>query len=178
MGSVLNFNAGGTDFKALDACHQQIAAHLDRLAGLFAHLAESGVDAHAQQEARQIEAFFSETSQAHHQEEEAKVFPHLLGSNDEALVATVRMLQQDHGWIEEDWLAIAPQLRAIAAGYSWYDPDELRHGIEVFLELCREHIQLEESIIYPEAKAMAARLARRRATLPPLKFTTEVPSSS
>ena len=67
---------------------------------------------------------------------------------------------------------------AIAAGYSWYDPDELRHGIEVFLELCREHIQLEESIIYPEAKAMAARLARRRATLPPLKFTTEAPSSS
>lgn len=178
MGSVLKLNPGGTDFKALDACHQQIAAHLDRLAALFEHLADHGVDAHAQQEARQIEAFFSENSQAHHLEEEAKVFPALLASSDEALVATVRMLQQDHGWIEEDWLAIAPQLRAIAAGYSWYDPDELRHAIEVFIELCREHIQLEESIIYPEAKAIVARLERRRATLPPLKFTTEVPSSS
>ena len=36
-----------------------------------------------------IEAFFSSTSQAHHQEEELKVFPALLSSSDEALVATV-----------------------------------------------------------------------------------------
>jgi|CXWL01.2.fsa_nt_gi hemerythrin-like domain-containing protein len=166
------------DFKALDACHQQIAEHLNRLDALVDHLVSQGVDAHAQGEARSIEAFFTETSQRHHLDEEAKVFPPLLASSDEALVATVRMLQQDHGWIEEDWLAIAPQLRAIAAGYNWYDPDELRHGISVFLELCREHIQLEESIIYPEAKAAVDKLARRRATLPPLKFTRAAPSSS
>jgi hemerythrin-like domain-containing protein len=167
-----------TDFKALDACHQQIAAHLERLDALCVHLADQGVDEVSQAEARLIEAFFSSTSQAHHQEEELKVFPALLASSDEALVATVRMLQQDHGWIEEDWLAIAPQLRAIAAGYNWFDPDELRHAITVFLELCREHIQLEESIIYPEAKAIAAKLSRRRATLPPLRFTAAAPSSS
>jgi len=178
MGSAVRLGTGGTDFHALDEAHRDIAAHLDRLAALFDHLAVHGVDAHAQQEARRIEAFFTDTSQRHHQEEEAKVFPSLLASSDEALVATVRMLQQDHGWIEEDWLALAPQLRAIAAGYSWYDIDELRHGVEVFLELCREHIQLEESIIYPEAKAQAAKLARRRGELPPLKFTTEAPSSS
>jgi hemerythrin-like domain-containing protein len=172
MGSVVKLNTAEGAFKALDACHRDIAAHLDRLATLFEHLSAEGVDAHAQQEARAIEAFFSETSQQHHVDEA------LLASGDEALVATVRMLQQDHGWIEEDWLALAPQLRAIAAGYSWYDPAELQHGIEVFLELCREHIQLEESIIYPEAKARAAKLARRRATLPPLRFTKEAPSSS
>ena len=171
-------NSAGPDFKALDACHQQIAEHLTRLDALVEHLVSGGVDAQAQGEARSIEAFFTGTSQRHHLDEEAKVFPPLLASSDEALVATVRMLQQDHGWIEEDWLAIAPQLRAIAAGYSWYDPDELRHAIGVFLELCREHIQLEESIIYPEAKAVAAKLARRRASLPPLKFTAAAPSSS
>ncbi|WP_298825029.1 hemerythrin domain-containing protein [uncultured Piscinibacter sp.] len=168
----------GTDFQALDACHQQISAHLDRLDALFGHLSDHGVDAHAQQEAGRIETFFSETSQQHHVDEESKVFPALLNSSDPSLVATVRMLQQDHGWIEEDWLAIAPQLRAIAAGYSWYDPDELRHAIGVFVELCREHIQLEESIIYPQAKAIVAKLARRRASLPPLRFTTAGPSSS
>lgn len=178
MASALETGDSGTDFKALDACHQQIAAHLEQLDALCAHLADKGVDAHAQAEAGVIEAFFSSTSQAHHQEEERKVFPALLSSADEALVATVRMLQQDHGWIEEDWLAIAPQLRAIAAGYSWFDPDELRHAITVFLELCREHIQLEETIIYPEAKAIAAKLARRRASLPPLAFTAAAPSSS
>jgi hemerythrin-like domain-containing protein len=171
-------NHTGADFTALDACHQQIAEHLVRLDALVEHLVSQGVDAHAQAEARAIEAFFTETSQRHHLDEEAKVFPPLLASADEALVATVRMLQQDHGWIEEDWLAIAPQLRAIAAGYSWYDPDELRHGIGVFLELCREHIQLEESIIYPQAKAVVAKLARRRASLPPLMFKAGAPSSS
>ncbi len=171
-------NHAGADFKALDACHQQIAEHLERLDALVEHLVSQGVDAHAQGEARAIEAFFTDTSQRHHLDEETKVFPPLLSSPDEALVATVRMLQQDHGWIEEDWLAIAPQLRAIAAGYSWYDPDELRHGIGVFLELCREHIQLEESIIYPQAKAVVAKLARRRAALPPLMFKAGAPSSS
>lgn len=178
MASAHQTKDSGTDFKALDACHQQIAMHLERLDALCVHLADQGVDERAQAEAGSIEAFFSSTSQAHHQEEELKVFPGLLASSDEALVATVRMLQQDHGWIEEDWLAIAPQLRAIAAGYSWFDPDELRHAITVFLELCREHIQLEESIIYPEAKAIAAKLARRRATLAPPKFTAAAPSSS
>lgn len=178
MASARQTQDSGSDFKALDACHQQIAAHLARLDALCSHLADQGVDPHAQSEAGAIEAFFTGTSQAHHLEEETRVFPALLTSSDEALVATVRMLQQDHGWIEEDWLAIAPQLRAVAAGYSWFDPDELRHAITVFLELCREHIQLEESIIYPEAKAMAAKLARRRASLPPLKFTAAAPSSS
>lgn len=178
MAAAQQTKDSGTDFKALDACHRQIAAHLERLDTLCARLADQGVDAVAQAEARLIEAFFSSTSQAHHQEEELKVFPSLLSSTDEALVATVRMLQQDHGWIEEDWLAIAPQLRAIAAGCSWFDPDELRHAITVFLELCREHIQLEESIIYPEARAIAAKLARRRLALPPLRFTAATPSSS
>ena len=49
MGSVVKLQTAGSDFKALDACHQQIAAHLDRLAALFAHLSDRGVDAHAQQ---------------------------------------------------------------------------------------------------------------------------------
>jgi hypothetical protein len=115
-----------TDFRALDDCHQQIAAHLDRLGALMDHLDGAGVDAHAQAEAKAIEAFFSSTSQRHHLDEETKVFPPLLASTDVDLVATVRMLQQDHGWIEEDWLAIAPQLRAIANGYNWYDPAEMR----------------------------------------------------
>ena len=171
-------NPAPADFKALDDCHQQIAAHLDRLGALMDHLDRAGVDPQAQEEARAIEAFFSSTSQRHHLDEETKVFPQLLASTDVDLVSTVRMLQQDHGWIEEDWIAIAPQLRAIASGYSWYDPAELRHALQVFLDLCREHIALEESLIYPEAKAQAEKLQRRRASLPPLKFTAGAPSSS
>lgn len=167
-----------SSFQALDQCHRQISEHLDRLAALLNHLDANGVDEHARGESRSIEAFFSDTSQSHHRDEETKVFPNLLATGDDTLVSTIRLLQQDHGWIEEDWIELAPQLRAIASGYSWYDPAELRHAIEIFVELCREHLMLEESVIYPQARALAATLQRRRATTAPVRFTREVPSSS
>ena len=162
----------------LDATHREVMQVLGRLQQWVEQLDTQGIDADTRRTAGEICSFFDGGVREHHEAEELHVFPALVASQDAALLQHVRRLQQDHGWIEEDWLALAPQLRAIAAGYSWYDPAELQHGIEVFLELCREHIQLEESIIYPEAKARAAKLARRRATLPPLRFTKEAPSSS
>ncbi|MBS0435757.1 MAG: hypothetical protein JSR75_12855 [Proteobacteria bacterium] len=41
MGSVVKLNTAEGAFQALDACHQDIAAHLDRLATLFEHLGRS-----------------------------------------------------------------------------------------------------------------------------------------
>jgi hemerythrin-like domain-containing protein len=118
------------------------------------------------QQAATLEAFFSGTSRQHHAEEEAKVFPPLLAGTDPVLVAAVRTLKQDHGWIEQNWSEISPQLLAIARGYQGTDPAELAHAIEVFHELCADHIALEESLVYPEAKALHAKaLARRAARL-------------
>lgn len=151
------------NFDALDTCHQEIAAHLNRLAALIAHIEAKGVDDMARQEAGAIESFFSETSRAHHAEEEKSVFPPLLASSDEELVGAVRSLQQDHGWIEENWLELAPQLRSIALGNGWIDAAEFLHYAEVFLDLCREHIALEESLIYPQSKAKWASFAAARA---------------
>ena len=152
------------DFQALDACHRQIHQHLGRLAALVDHIDSPGEDAHARSEAAAIEAFFSGTSREHHAQEEAHVFPPLLASGDEALANSVRTLQQDHGWIEENWLELAPQLRAIASGNQWTDAAEFRHYAEVFLELCRGHIALEESLIYPQSKAYWASLVASRVT--------------
>jgi hypothetical protein len=151
------------NFEALDVCHQQIAAHLNQLAALITHIESSGVDEHARREAGAIETFFSGTSRAHHAEEEKSVFPPLLVSGNAELVAAVRSLQQDHGWIEENWIELSPQLRALALGNTWLDAAEFNHYAEVFLELCREHIALEESMIYPESKARWAELVAARA---------------
>jgi hypothetical protein len=85
--------------------------------------------------------------------EEASVFPPLLASSDAELVTLVRTLMQDHGWIEQNWLEIAPQLRAVAQGHHWIDPAEFMHGAEVFLELCYGHAALEESVIHPRSAA-------------------------
>ncbi|MDP1528302.1 MAG: hemerythrin domain-containing protein [Rhodoferax sp.] len=156
-------------FKALDACHQKIHEQLAELADLLERLDTESDSPHCRQKAKTIEAFFSEVARPHHAEEEKNVFPALLASDNAELVQAVRTLQQDHGWIEQNWLELAPMLRAIALGEDWADVTELKHNAEVFVNLCHDHIMLEESLIYPEAKAhlikdfasRAARLAQK-----------------
>jgi hemerythrin-like domain-containing protein len=144
-------------FEVLDACHQQILTALDRMHELVEHLEAHGVDATAQGMAKDIYIFFNETARHHHLDEEKHVFPALLNSGDEALVRHVLHLQQDHGWIEEDWLELAPQFEAMAAGYCWYNIDQLNHALPVFTALYHDHMALEESLAYPEAKARIAK---------------------
>ncbi len=149
-------------FKALDACHRQMQKHLTEMAALLTWLRAGDNDPALRQQAGEIEAFFSSTARAHHAEEEQKVFPGLLLSDNAELVQAVRTLQQDHNWIELNWLELAPMLRALAQGEDWVEPTELEHALEVFVTLCNDHIALEESLIYPEAKArLAAELASR-----------------
>lgn len=144
-------------FEVLDACHQQIFTALERMQTLLTHLEAHGVDAAAQGMAKDIYIFFNETARHHHLDEEKHVFPALLNSGDEALIRHVLHLQQDHGWIEEDWLELAPQFEAMAAGYSWYNLDQLSHALPVFTALYHDHMALEESLAYPQAKARIAK---------------------
>src|SRR6185503_3435712 len=112
------------DLAQLDAYHAQVRGHLDRLAALATRVENGQLDAETSAEACAVEAFFSGSMQEHHRVEEAAVFPVLLASDDAGLVDTVRTLQQDHGWMEQNWLELAPQLRAIAQGNAWVDPAE------------------------------------------------------
>lgn len=149
-------------FQALDACHQEIQQNLDALSALLPQLEVGADDMAFRQQIGNIEAFFSGTSRQHHAEEEKNIFPPLLASDNAELVHAVRTLQQDHGWIEQNWLELAPMLRAIAQGEDWVDPAEMQHHVEVFLSLCQDHISLEETLIYPEAKrSFADELAAR-----------------
>jgi hemerythrin-like domain-containing protein len=96
---------------------------------------------------------FSTTARQHHTDEERHVFPKLAASGDPAIEQTVMLLQQDHRWLEEDWMTLLPHLDAIACGQSWYDAALLREGSEIFAALSREHIALEETCLYPQARA-------------------------
>ncbi len=139
-------------FDSLDKTHRRVLQTLVELAELIDRLAAQGMDDAVRAQAREICAFFDETARSHHVAEEQIVFPSLLTSGNEELVALVRHLQQDHGWLEEDWLELGPQLKAVAEGYNWYDLDALRAGIPIFADLYRDHIALEETMIYPEAR--------------------------
>jgi hemerythrin-like domain-containing protein len=140
----------------LDKTHREMLVTLDRLGELLEHLADNGIDDVAREDARAIHAYFDRHARAHHLAEETQVFPMLLAQRDAEMEQLLRRLQQDHGWLEEDWLELGPQLDAIARGYSWYDLDTLRAALPLFKALYVEHIALEESIVYPAARRRAA----------------------
>lgn len=139
-------------FAALDRTHREIQVMLGRFAELLDHVDDNGPDEAARVSAAEIRAFFDGHARQHHADEEAQVFPALLNSGNAELVHHVKRLQQDHGWLEEDWLALSPQIEAIAQGYNWYDLPMLRHALPVFAALYAEHIVLEETVVYPAAK--------------------------
>ena len=149
-------------FKALDACHLQIQQHLAELQRMAQHMERAGLNDADRAQAGEIEAFFSSTSREHHAQEEIHVFPSLLASGNDALQVAVRSLQQDHGFIEENWLELGPQLRAIAQGNDWFHGAEFQHNVALFLALMEGHIALEESLIYPESKMLWAEAVARR----------------
>jgi hemerythrin-like domain-containing protein len=140
------------DFEVLDATHREVMHTLERLQQWVEQLDPQRVDDATRATADEICKFFDGHARAHHAAEEAQIFPNLLATGDAALVQHVHRLQQDHGWLEEDWLELQPQLRAVVEGYNWYDPDFLRAAVPVFTELYRDHIALEENIVYPESR--------------------------
>jgi hemerythrin-like domain-containing protein len=149
-------------FQARDAVHQQIQAQLARLVAWRDIMADGADLDEFRDQLVEIEEFFSGHSRQHHEDEEKNVFPLLLSSTDDELVQAVKTLQQDHHWIELDWRELAPMLKGVAQGEDWVDMTELEHAIDVFTTLCQEHIELEETLIYPEAKSkLAEQLAKR-----------------
>ena len=153
--------AAADGFTVLDACHQQTLAMLEELSLLVARLDRGGVDERARAQAAKIADFFSTTARQHHEDEERHVFPPLVEGGDPQVVQAVLRLQQDHGWLEEDWFELAPHVQAIAGGFNWYDIDVLREGAAVFAALSRDHIELEESLIYPAARERVRGEGRR-----------------
>ena len=139
-------------FEVLDACHRQTVAMIVRLSNLVSGLDHGGPDREAREAAEEIIEFFSQTARLHHEDEERHVFPRLLGSDDPETVQAVLRLQQDHHWMDVDWRELSPALAAIAAGQGGYDVGALREGVEIFTALTHDHISLEESCIYPQAR--------------------------
>ncbi len=140
------------EFETLDRTHREALQMLQAFDELLAHLHDNGPDETARASAQRIMDFFTGPARTHHAEEDKHVFPLLLVSTDVELVQHVRRLQQDHGWLEEDWRELSPQVEAIAKGYNWYDLAMLRLALPVFTALYHEHIALEESLVYPEAR--------------------------
>ncbi len=159
-------------FTFLDREHQEIQQMLTGLHDVAESVDMDGLTPEVRRHARALLDWFNGHAREHHLDEELHVFPALLAHGDESTRALTNRLLQDHCWLEEDWLQIAPSLAAVADGFQWFDPDVLRHATQVFIQLYLDHIVLEESVAYPqahrhipdgEAARMGQEMARRRA---------------
>jgi hemerythrin-like domain-containing protein len=148
-------------FELLDVCHRQTLFALGKLAALVARLDSHGPDAEARALAAEIVRHYTSVARGHHEDEERHVFPRLMESGDPDIVQAVLRLKQDHGWLEADWLELGPQLKAVAEGQSSADLDTLREAATVFIELSHDHMTLEESCIYPQARSRLNMIERR-----------------
>ena len=136
-------------FAVLDECHRQTLAALDQLATIVARLESGSVDGPTRALAADVMRHFSTTAHQHHEDEERHVFPKMAASADPEEVQAVLRLQQDHHWLDEDWMELRPQIDAVACGQAWYDVPTLREAVDVFSALSRDHIDLEETFLYP-----------------------------
>ena len=144
--------AGAGDvFIALDGTHRQLLDAIGELEDLVNTIETEGITRPLQARAAAIAKTLSGAAE-HHEDEERHVFPALLARGDAALTDVVRRLHQDHGWLEENWLELGPHLQAIASGYGTWDMDTLHAGVPVLAALLRDHVALEESIAYPQAR--------------------------
>ena len=159
-------------FVFLDRCHLDIQQKLEQMMALATALEEGELTPALQAQARALTDWFNAEPRQHHLDEEKHVFPALLASNQEDVLQATHRLIQDHGWLEADWFEIEPALEAAADGNSWFDPNVLRQAVEVFQQLYLDHIVLEESLAYPEARgridpalleSMGREMAKRRA---------------
>jgi hemerythrin-like domain-containing protein len=138
-------------FVALDACHCSMLEAADALEALVAVAELGGLSLAVRASAAAIAEFYATTAAQHHEDEERHVFPALLASRDPDLVRAVTRLQEDHERLEECWNELEPHVLAIAAGYG-IEVDLLREAVQAFAALHRDHIKLEESLAYPEAR--------------------------
>lgn len=139
--------------EVLDQMHIRILQALVELQQLVDRIEGQAADEAVRNEARALRDFFNAHARQHHEDEESQVFPRLLDSGDVELVGHVRRLQQDHGWLEVDWSEIEPMLDAFAEGIG-ADVESLRVAVTVYADLYRDHISIEETVVYPRARQL------------------------
>ena len=98
--------------------------------------------------------YFDEAAPRHHRDEELHVFPPLLAEGDPDTVTVVIRLQQDHLQMESRWAQGGALLLALTEGrLARFTPAD-NAVLDAFAALYGGHIEAEEKIAYPRARAL------------------------
>ena len=141
-------------FAMLDACHERVQRMLALLQRLQTHLTNAGCDVQAQDAARDILRYFDQAAPHHHLDEERHLVPVLrtLGGADDRLADT--MLAQ-HAEMALQWTALRTVLLALTDVLPDGAASPVALGseqVQTFVGLYREHMVLEDDLIYPHCR--------------------------
>lgn len=142
-----------TPFEMLHACHERVQRTLNLQERLCRYLVESGCDASAQAAARDVLRYFDIAAPLHHEDEEKHVFPRLEGSSDTALRNAIARLQGEHVAMAARWHEARAALEALAEGRIAAFAPAQQAALAAFAAGYAEHILLEETLVYPAARA-------------------------
>jgi hemerythrin-like domain-containing protein len=153
--------AAGFDqpFELLSACHERVDRTLQLLLRIVKHLGTTAGSPReremAASAARDVLRYFDVAAPAHHEDEERHVFPLVRATGDEALMDTVTRLQAGHLAMAASWGRLRMLLDEVARVGAIADHQALDAAAQAFCSLCAEHMALEDSVIFPAARASA-----------------------
>jgi hemerythrin-like domain-containing protein len=133
----------------LAACHRRMLGFCELLGRMPAHLAMYGIDQEATDAALRVMHYFDTAAVLHHLDEERDLFPLLAGQT--ALAPLIDHLQAQHRELECQWQTLASQLRQIPSGT--FQAAAFRDAAARYGGTCREHIDREETLLLPAARA-------------------------
>lgn len=137
----------------LKDCHRRIERFLDILSQVIEQMNGGALNADQRTAVEAALRYFRESGPRHNMDEEESLFPRLKGLEAGEVQADVDRLESDHG--EASALHVeADRLYSnwIAAGELTPLEAERLHSITGrLLELYREHIRMEEQVVFPRA---------------------------
>lgn len=142
-----------TPFEMLLACHERVKRSLALQQRLRAYLQTTGCDDSARSAARDVLRYFDIAAPLHHEDEERHVVPALQAVQDEGLRAVVARLQDEHVAMALRWTRARSALLALADASITQFSEEQVAALAAFAAGYAEHIQVEESLVYPAARA-------------------------
>jgi len=139
----------------LSACHGRVERQCETLLRLGPHLQLHGADLAAREAAQAILRYFDQAAVHHHADEEADLFPALLGSMAGSDAVCLRQLTagltQDHRHMERQWQALRALLQPLAKGQPMTWDEAL---VRAFVGAYRQHIEREETELLPMAQRL------------------------
>lgn len=150
-------------FELLMACHERVRRSISLLRRLVAHIDERGHDAESRAAAADVQRYFDIAAPLHHEDEELHVFAVLRDGVDAALAADIAALEDDHQAMEARWSTLRLVLvRWHAPGAATPIDAAERAAVLAFADLYTHHLVVEETRIFPAARARLDAAALRR----------------